>query len=82
MVMKLAKIRVNHTDIRARLGLPEDVEITSMYTQRRGSSTRDSFTYIYLKSERFNEIDEGLTAPEISMRDARNNGMWDEENNE
>lgn len=79
---RLAKIKIDHNNMRAFLGLPEDVRITSIYTGRDRRNTRDPFSYVYVVSDRFEEIEEYDTAPEISFRDAKTGGMWDEENNE
>jgi len=79
---RLAKIKIDHTEMRRFLGLPEDVNVTSIYTGRRsGRGQRDQYAYVYVSSDRFNEIEEWDTAPEITLRDAKDQGMWDDDNN-
>ena len=82
MGAKIAKIKIDHSNMRRFLGLPEDVRVTSVYTNRNGRRQRDPHSYVYVVCDRFDEIDEYDTAPEISLRDAKNDGMWDEDNNE
>ena len=80
---KLAKVRINHDIIKEALNLPEDVTITSIYTERRTvRGRRENNSLIYVMCERFNEIEPHQTAPEITMREVMNTGMWDSEENE
>ena len=82
MGVRLAKIKIDHNNMRSFLGLPDDVRVTSVYTTRHSQrGSRDPYSFVYVVSDRFEEIDEWDTAPEISFRDAKNSGMWDEENN-
>ena len=81
-MVKLAKIKIDHDKMREALGLPDDVDVTSVYTKRHNSrGRREPHSFVYISCDRFDEIDEWDTAPEISFRDAKNGGMWDEENN-
>lgn len=82
MTVKLAKIKIDHANMRKFLGLPEDVTITSVYTGRHRREPRDLYSYVYVVSNRFKEIGDYDLAPEISFRDAQSDGEWDIENNE
>ena len=81
-MIKLAKIKLNNNMIRKILNLPEDVSITSVHTVGAGISTERDCSYVYLKCDRFDEIHEGLRAPEISINEALNKGIWDADEND
>ena len=74
---KLAKIMVTHELMHSLLGLPEDVMITSMHTNRG-----EPDTFVYMICDRFQEIIEGAVAPSLTMDRIENIGLWDEEDNE
>ena len=82
MMVRLAKVRIDISKIRDALELPDDVEVSSVYTERDGRGQRSRFADVYMTSDRFEEIGEYETAPEITLRVAKNGGMWDEDSNE
>ena len=82
METKLVKVKITHEKLRVALGIPDDVRITSIYTERHGRERRDNESWVYMTSERFGEADYDDNAPEIQMRDVKDYGMWDGDSNE
>ena len=68
---------VTHEQMHSLLGLPEDVMITSMHTNRG-----EPDTFVYMICDRFKTIAEGAVAPSLTMDRIENIGLWDEEDNE
>jgi hypothetical protein len=73
---RLAKLIINHESIKKILNLPEDCKVTSMHTVRGEDNTG-----VYIECERFDELSSGDTAPEFTMKEIENKGLWDSENN-
>jgi len=81
METKLVKVKLTHEKLRIALGMPDDVKITSIYTERHGRNRRDTDSWIYMTSDRFGEANYNEEAQEIQMRDVHDFGMWDGEDN-
>ena len=73
---KLAKIMVTHEQMANLLGLPEDVQITSMHTSRGEADTG-----IYMICDRFEQVPAGGVAPEMTIEEVGSRGLWDSEGN-
>lgn len=73
---KLAKITISNEMVRRLLELPDDVKVTSIHTVRG-----DENTGIYMICDRFDHVPQGAVAPELSIDDVKNKGLWDAEAN-
>ena len=71
---RLAKISISNEMIRVLLDLPDDVKVTSIHTVRG-----DENTGVYMICNRFDSVPQGAVAPELSIEDIKNKGLWDAE---